>query len=71
MIINVIKIVLGENYGRIISHRICFWDGWSGCIHSFRKTNKNIKIKRNSRRELQGIIIHCLHPISDGGITLG
>ena len=42
-----------------------------GCTRSFRKTNKNIKRKRNSRRELQGRIIHCLYPLSDGGITLG
>ena len=27
---------------------------WSGCIHSFDKTNKDLKRKRNSRRELQG-----------------
>ena len=38
-----------------------FWDGRSGCIHSFDKTNKDLKRKRNSRRGLQGTVIHCLN----------
>jgi hypothetical protein len=49
----------GENYGRFSSNGICFWDGWSACIHSFDKTNKDLKRKRNSRRGLQGTVIHC------------
>jgi len=52
------------NYGRISSNGICFWDGWSGRTRSFGKTNKDPKRKRNSRRELQGRIIHCSVPIS-------
>ena len=52
------------NYGRISSNGICFWDGWSGCTRSFGKTNKDPKRKRNSRRELQGRVIHCSVPIS-------
>jgi len=53
------------NYGRISSNGVCFWDGWSGCTRSFRKTNKNLKRKRNVGRELQGRIIHCLYQVSD------
>jgi len=52
------------NYGRISSNGICFWDGWSGRTRSFGKTNKDPKRKRNSRRELQGRVIHCSVPIS-------
>ena len=58
----------GVNFGRISSHGVCFWDAWSGCTRSFRKTNKNIKRKRNSRRGLQGRIMHCLYQVSDRGI---
>ena len=47
------------NYGRISSNGICFWDGWSGCTRSFGKTYKDLKRKRNSRRGLQGRVIHC------------
>ena len=47
------------NYGMISSNGICFWDGWSGCTRSFGKTNKDLKRKRNSRRGLQGRVIHC------------
>ena len=57
------------NYGRISSNGVCFWDGWSGCTRSFRKTNKNLKRKRNVGRELQGRIIHCLYQVSDGGVV--
>ena len=57
------------NYGRISSNGICFWDGWSGRTRSFGKTNKDPKRKRNSRRELQGRVIHCLYPLSDGGVA--
>ena len=57
-----------KNYGRISSNGVCFWDGWSGCTRSFGKTNKDPKRKRNFRRELQGRVIHCLHPLSDGGV---
>ena len=58
----------GENYGRNGSNGICFWDGRSACIHSFDKTNKDLKRKRNSRRELQGTVIHCSNSLSHGGI---
>ena len=57
------------NYGRISSNGICFWDGWSGCTRSFGKTNKDPKRKRNSRRELQGRVIHCSVPISHRGVV--
>ena len=57
-----------KNYGRISSNGVCFWDGWSGCTRSFGKTNKDPKRKRNFRRELQGRVIHCLHPLSDGEV---
>ena len=56
------------NYGRISSNGVCFWDGWSGCTRSFRKTNKDPKRKRNSRRELQGRVIHCSVPIRNCGV---
>ena len=59
----------GENYGRNGSNGICFWDGRSACIHSFDKTNKDLKRKRNSRRELQGTVIHCSNSLSHGGIS--
>ena len=55
-------------YGRFSSNGFCFWDGWGGCTRSFGKTNKDPKRKRNFRRELQGRVIHCLHPLSDGGV---
>lgn len=42
----------GENYGRNGSNGICFWDGRSACIHSFDKTNKDLKRKRNPQRGL-------------------
>ena len=58
----------GENYGRNGSNGICFWDGRSACIHSFDKTNKDLKRKRNSRRELQGTVIHCSNSLSHGGV---
>ena len=58
----------GENYGRNGSNGVCFWDGRSGRIHSFDKTNKDLKRKRNSRRELQGTVIHCSNSLSHGGI---
>ena len=57
------------NYGRISSNGICFWDGWSGRTRSFGKTNKDPKRKRNSRRELQGRVIHCSVPISHRGVN--
>ena len=59
----------GDNNGRINSNGICFWYGWSGCTRSFGKTNKDPKRKRNSRSELQGRVIHCLHPLSDRRIN--
>ena len=49
----------GENYGRISSNGFCFWNGRSSRTRSFGKTNKDPKRKRNSRRELQGRVIHC------------
>ena len=55
----------GENYGRNGINGVCFWDGWSACIHSFDKTNKDLKRKRNSRRGLQGTVSHCLCLNSD------
>jgi hypothetical protein len=54
----------GENYGRNGSNGVCFWDGRSACIHSFDKTNKDLKRKRNSRRGLQGTVIHCFKILS-------
>lgn len=60
----------GENYGRNGSNGVCFWDGRSGCIHSFDKTNKDLKRKRNSRRGLQGTVIHCFKILSHSGIVL-
>ena len=60
----------GENYGRNGSNGICFWDGRSACIHSFDKTNKDLKRKRNSRRGLQGTVIHCLCLNSDRRVAI-
>jgi len=34
------------------------------------KLTKTLKRKRNSRRGLQGTVIHCLNLISHGGIIL-
>ena len=55
----------GVNFGRISSHGVCFWDNGSGSNCPTRKTYKDSKRKRNSRRGLQGRIIHCLYQVSD------
>ena len=55
------------NYGRISSNGIYFW---TRGIYSRGKTYKDLKRKRNSRRGLQGRVIHCSVLKRDGGIGL-
>ena len=57
-----------RNDGRICSHGIYFWDNGSGSICPTRKTYKDFKRKRNSRRELQGRVMHCSKLISYGEV---
>ena len=45
------------NYGRISSNGIYFW---TRGIYSRGKTYKDLKRKRNARRELQGRVIHSV-----------
>ena len=56
------------NYGRISSNGIYFW---TRGIYSRGKTYKDLKRKRNSRRGLQGTVIHCFKILSHGGVILG
>ena len=45
-------------YGRFSSHGFCFRDGWCSSIGSSGKINKDFETKGNSRRGLQGRIMH-------------
>ena len=60
----------GDNYGRVGSNGFCVWNGRSGCTSASRKTYKDFKRKRDSRRQLQGRVNHCLETLSDGGMIL-
>tara|TARA_B100002049_G_C15845950_1_gene277168 strand:- start:87 stop:359 length:273 start_codon:yes stop_codon:yes gene_type:complete len=59
----------GENFGRISSNGFCVWNGRSGRTSASRKTYKDFKRKRNSRRELQGRVNHCFVQVSHGGVV--
>ena len=56
----------GGNYGRVGSNGFCVWNGRSGCTSASRKTYKDFKRKRDSRRQLQGRVNHCLETLSNG-----
>ena len=58
----------GDNYGRVGSNGFCVWNGRSGCTSASRKTYKDFKRKRDSRRQLQGRVNHCLETLSDCGV---
>ena len=44
---------------------------WTISIYPGSKINKQTKRKRNSRRQLQGRLMHHSNLISVGGVTLG
>ena len=56
-----------KNYGnrRMGNTGICVW---TDSIYSDSKTNKQTKRKRNSRRELQGRLMHQTNQFNHGGI---
>ncbi len=58
----------GDNYGRVGSNGFCVWNGRSGRTSASRKTYKDFKGKRDSRRQLQGRVNHCLETLSDCGV---
>tara|TARA_B100001057_G_C22636801_1_gene866573 strand:+ start:718 stop:984 length:267 start_codon:yes stop_codon:yes gene_type:complete len=60
----------GKNYGRISSNGFCVWIGRGGRTSASRKTHKDLKRKRNSRRELQGRVNHCFVQVSNSEISL-
>ncbi|MDB2370279.1 hypothetical protein N9W24_02020 [Gammaproteobacteria bacterium] len=60
----------GKNYGRISSNGFCVWNGRGGRTSASRKTHKDFKRKRNSRRELQGRVNHCFVQVSHGGVEI-
>ena len=43
---------------------------WTDSIYSGSKTNKQTKRKRNSRRELQGRLMHQTNQLNHGGVVL-
>ena len=55
-------------YGRFGSNGFCFWNGWCNSIGSSGKINKDFETKGNSRRELQGRVMHCSKTLSDGRV---
>lgn len=59
----------GKNYGRISSNGFCVWNGRGGRTSASRKTHKDFKRKRNSRRELQGRVNHCFVQVSDSRVV--
>ena len=60
----------GDNYGRVGSNGFCVWNGRSGCTSASRKTYKDFKRKRDSRRQLQGRVNHCSNSVSDCRVVL-
>jgi hypothetical protein len=56
-----------KNYGnrRVGNIGICVW---TDSIYSGSKTNKQTKRKRNSRRELQGRLMHQTNQFNHGGV---
>ena len=59
-----------ENYGnrRMGNTGICVW---TDSIYSGSKTYKQTKRKRNSRRELQGRLMHQTNQFNHGGVDKG
>ena len=56
-----------RNYGSIWNTGISIW---TNSVHSNTKTNKDLKRKRNSRRESQRRVMHQTNPLSNRGIVL-
>ena len=54
-----------RNYGSIWNTGICVW---TDSIYSGSKTNKQTKGKMNSRRELQGRLMHQTNQLNHSGI---
>ena len=55
-----------RNFGSIWNTRVCVW---TDSIYSGSKTNKQTKRKRNSRRGLQGRLMHQTNQLNHGGIV--
>ncbi len=55
-----------RNCGSIWNTGVCVW---TDSIYSGSKTNKQTKRKRNSRRELQGRLMHQTNLFSHGGVV--
>ena len=53
----------GDNYGSVGSNGFCVWNGRSGRTSACRKTYKDFKRKRDSRRQLQGRVNHCSNSV--------
>ena len=54
-----------RNFGSIWNTRVCVW---TDSIYSGSKTNKQTKRKRNSRRGLQGRLMHQTNQLNHSGI---
>jgi hypothetical protein len=52
-----------RNFGSIWNTRVCVW---TDSIYSGSKTNKQTKRKRNSRRGLQGRLMHQTNQLNHG-----
>jgi len=55
-----------RNYGSIWNTGISIW---TNSVHSNTKTNKDLKRKRNSRRESQRRVMHQTNPLNHGWIV--
>ena len=56
-----------RNFGSIWNTRVCVW---TDSIYSGSKTNKQTKRKRNSRRGLQGRLMHQTNQLNHCGIEM-
>ena len=52
-------------YGKFSSNGFCFRDGWCSSIGSSGKINKDLETKGNSRRGLQGRLMHHSNLLRD------
>ena len=55
-----------RNYGSIWNTGISIW---TNSVHSNTKTNKDLKRKRNSRRESQRRVMHQTNPLNHGWVV--